>query len=87
VWSRTATADAISIDPSHADYGHQGLITELKPMWKSSISILLEFCHTSYIEAICMQDIEGGSWDVLGILRTAWRAVWVGTTREDPGMS
>ena len=34
-----------------------------------------------------MGDNQGGSWDVHGILRTAWRTVCMGTTREDPGMS
>ena len=29
----------------------------------------------------------GGSWDVQGILRTAWGPVSEGMAREDPGMS
>jgi len=29
-------------------------------------------------------DIQGGFWDALGILQTAWRAVCGVTSREDP---
>ena len=33
------------------------------------------------------RDSKGGSWDIQGILRTAWGPVLEGTLREDPGMS
>ena len=35
---------------------------------------------------LCVGDIQGGSWDALGILQTDWRAGCGGTSMEDPGM-
>jgi len=39
------------------------------------------------MEGCVWRDNYGGSWDVHGILWTAWRVVCGGTTREDPEMS
>ena len=39
------------------------------------------------LEGSVWGDNLGGSWDVLGILWTAWMAVCVRTSREDPRMS
>ena len=36
---------------------------------------------------LCERNMKGGSWDVQGILRTAWRPVSEGTPRENPRMS
>ena len=40
-----------------------------------------------WLDGCVCGDNSGGSWDVLGILCTAWRAVCEGTLREDAGMS
>ena len=36
------------------------------------------------MEGCVCKDIQGGSLNVLGILRTAWRVMCEGTSREDP---
>jgi len=38
------------------------------------------------LEGCVLGDIQGGSWDTLGILQAAWRAGCGGTSREDPRM-